>query len=103
MGGTAPDLLGRCPTARLASVPYHRISADTVIRGGLTALPTPGHTPGHPSPPTELPEGRVVILAADAINRTSEPAEGCPDAMAPQTAALSGARLAPLRRGRRRC
>lgn len=70
-----------------------------MICEGLTALPTPGHTPGHPSPPAELPEGRVVILAADAINRASEPAEGCPAAMAPQTAALSGARLPALQAG----
>ena len=36
---------------------------------------------------------RPVILAADAINRASEPDEGFADAMDPATAARSAARL----------
>jgi N-acyl homoserine lactone hydrolase len=76
---------------------YHRISGDTPICDGLVAIPTPGHTPGHLSLIVTLPSGLTVILAADAINRASEPEEGYPDAMNPMTAALSGQRLLDLR------
>lgn len=75
---------------------YHRITADTPICDGLTALPTPGHTPGHLSLLVTLPSGQSVILAADAINRASEPTEGYPDAMDPNAAATSGAQLLAL-------
>ena len=75
--------------------PCHTISAETHLCHGLTLIPTPGHTPGHLSLLITLPEG-AVILAADAINRRSEPAEGFPDAADPATAALSAARLMAL-------
>lgn len=79
---------------------YHEITADTEVLPGLTVLPTPGHTPGHLSLHLALPSGREVILAADAINRESEPAEGYGDAMDPTTAASSGARLLALQAAR---
>lgn len=76
-------------------VPYHRISAPTRICDGLTLIPTPGHTPGHLSVLIRLPQS-TVILAADAINRRAEPAEGFPDATDPATAATSAATLFAL-------
>lgn len=76
-------------------VPYHSITGETRLCDGLTLIPTPGHTPGHLSLLITLPTG-VVILAADAINRQSEPAEGFPDAVDPATAATSAARLMAL-------
>ena len=75
---------------------YHRIIADTPVCNGLTALPTPGHTPGHLSLIMTLPSGKTIILAADAINRASEPDEGYSDAMDPATAQRSGDRLLAL-------
>ncbi len=75
---------------------YHRITEDTPVCDGLIALPTPGHTPGHLSLLVTLPSGQTVILAADAINRASEPGEGYPDALDPATAARSGDRLMAL-------
>ncbi len=75
---------------------YHCIIRDTPICDGLTALPTPGHTPGHLSLLVTLPSGQLVILAADAINRASEPDEGYSDAMDRVVAASSGQRLLTL-------
>jgi N-acyl homoserine lactone hydrolase len=75
---------------------YTRITGDTPICDGLVALSTPGHTAGHLSLIVTLPSGLTVILAADAINRASEPDEGYADAMDPATAALSGQRLMTL-------
>lgn len=41
---------------------YHLIDADTRVCGGMTLLPTPGHTPGHLSVLLDLPlTGRVVL------------------------------------------
>lgn len=74
---------------------YRIITNETELCGGLTLIPTPGHTPGHLSVLLTLPTG-AVILAADAINRASEPNEGFPDAMDPALAALSAARLFDL-------
>ena len=73
--------------------PYVLIDGDTGICGGLTLIPTPGHTAGHLSVLIELPGIGPVILAGDAINRPSEPAEGYPDARDPALAAKSGKRL----------
>lgn len=77
-------------------LPTRRIDAATDLCGGLRLIPTPGHTPGHLSVLVTLPSGPV-ILAADAINRASEPAEGYPDAEDPVAAAASGAALMALR------
>jgi N-acyl homoserine lactone hydrolase len=73
-----------------------RVEADTALCHGLRLIPTPGHTPGHLSLLISLPSQRPVILAADAINRASEPAEGFPDAMDPETARRSAHRLFDL-------
>lgn len=75
--------------------PYTLIHGETDICHGVRAIPTPGHTAGHMSLLLTLPEG-AVILAADAINRRSEPAEGFPDAADPVTAATSADRLHAL-------
>lgn len=75
---------------------YVEIARDHALCPGLALLATPGHTSGHLSLLLTLPGSGPVILAADAINRASEPAEGYPDAADPATAALSGARLLAL-------
>ena len=74
----------------------HLIDADTDICHGLTLIPTPGHAPGHLSALVTLRDTGRVILAADAINRASEPAEGFADADDPQAARNSAARLLAL-------
>ncbi len=76
-------------------LPYVTITAETAFCTGLHLLPTPGHTPGHLSLLVSL-GGRHFLLAGDAINRASEPAEGFPDAMDPRLAAGSAARLQAL-------
>jgi N-acyl homoserine lactone hydrolase len=75
---------------------YQLIDADTPVCRGLTLIPTPGHTPGHLSAIVDLPRTGPVILAADAINRASEPAEGFADAADPATARISADRLRSL-------
>ncbi len=77
-------------------VETHLVDRDTPLCHGVTLIPTPGHTPGHLSLLLDLPQTGAVILAADAINRESEPAEGFPDAMDPATAAKSAERLGQL-------
>jgi N-acyl homoserine lactone hydrolase len=75
---------------------YHLIDTDTPVCEGLTLIPTPGHTAGHLSALVTLPDGRSVILAADAINRASEPAEGFADADDPAAAQASANYLLSL-------
>ncbi len=75
---------------------YHLIDADTPVCEGLTLIPTPGHTAGHLSALLTLPDGRSAILAADAINRASEPAENFADADDPVAAKASANRLLSL-------
>lgn len=72
---------------------YVTIIAETDICLGLRLIPTPGHTPGHLSALVTLPKARSLILTGDAINRRSEPLEGFPDAMDPELATISAARL----------
>ena len=72
---------------------YHLIDTDTPVCEGLTLVPTPGHTPGHLSALLDLPKTGPVALAADAINRASEPAEGFADAKDPANAKISADRL----------
>jgi N-acyl homoserine lactone hydrolase len=72
---------------------YHLIDKDNPVCEGLTLLPTPGHTPGHLSALVTFPDGRSVVLAADAINRISEPDEGFADAALPKAAMASFHRL----------
>lgn len=75
---------------------YHLIDTDAPVCQGLTLIATPGHTPGHLSAILDLPKTGRVILAADAINRTSEPAEHFADAEDPVTARTSADRLLSL-------
>ncbi len=75
--------------------PYTCVNEETDLCHGLRIIPTPGHTAGHLSVLVTLPTGSV-ILAADAINRRSEPAENYGDADDPATAAISAARLFTL-------
>jgi N-acyl homoserine lactone hydrolase len=75
---------------------YHLIDADTPVCEGLTLIPTSGHTAGHLSALLDLPGGRRVLLAADAINRASEPDEGFADAEDPAAAERSARRLLSL-------
>lgn len=83
---------GRHPLA-WPSADYRPIGADTALADGIALIPTPGHTPGHLSLALALADGRRVILAADALNRASEPDEGYADAMDPAAAATSGTAL----------
>ena len=78
---------------------YQLIDADTALCDGLTLIPTPGHTPGHLSALLDLRNSGPMILAADAINRASEPAEGFPDAEDPGAARASADRLLSLAPG----
>lgn len=77
---------------------YRSIDGDTPLCDGVTLIPTPGHTPGHLSAHLALPDGRQLILAADAINRISEPDEGFADAKDPAQAMQSFHRLDALAR-----
>lgn len=76
---------------------YTLITKPTDVCGGLRLYPTPGHTAGHLSALVRLP-GQATVLAIDAINRHSEPAEGYPDAADPGLAARSGRMLHRLAR-----
>jgi N-acyl homoserine lactone hydrolase len=75
---------------------YHLIEKDSPVCTGLALIPTPGHTAGHLSAILDLPQTGRVILAADAINRASEPAEGFPDADDPVASRASADRLLAL-------
>lgn len=88
---------GRSPWTWPAGLEMLPVSTQTRLCHGLTLIPTPGHTPGHLSVLAELPDGRAMILAADAINRRSEPDEGFPDADDPAEAARSAENLMRLR------
>ena len=89
----APLYFGQARPIPWPDAAYRLIDADTPVCDGLTLIPTPGHTAGHLSALLTLPDDRHVILAADAINRASEPAEGFPDADDPATAKASADRL----------
>lgn len=92
----APLYFGSARPIPWPDAQYHLIDADTPVCDGLTLIPTPGHTAGHLSALLALPDDRHVILAADAINRASEPAEGFPDADDPVAAKASADRLLSL-------
>lgn len=68
---------------------YHTFRDEISLCAGVTLIPTPGHTAGHLSALLALPDGRHVLLAADAINRISEPDEGFADARDPAAAMAS--------------
>ena len=92
----APSYFGTVRPLAWPDARYHLIDRDTAVCEGLTLIPTPGHTPGHLSAILDLPETGPVILAADAINRASEPAEGFADATDPIAARASADRLLAL-------
>ncbi|MBN8633600.1 MAG: MBL fold metallo-hydrolase, partial [Rhodobacterales bacterium] len=92
----APLYFGSARPIPWPDASYHCIEADTPVCEGLTLIPTPGHTDGHLSALVELPDGRHLILAADAINRASEPEEGFPDADDPIAAKASADHLLSL-------
>ena len=94
----APSYFGAARPMAWPDVRYHLIDSDTPVCDGLTLIPTPGHSPGHLSALVILPDGRAVILAADAINRISEPGEGFADADDPAAAMSSFHRLDALAR-----
>ncbi len=85
----APLYFGTARPIPWPDTTYHLIDTDTPVCEGLTLIPTPGHTPGHLSALLSIPDGRQVILAADAINRASEPSEHFADADDPVTAQAS--------------
>ena len=91
-----PSYFGTTRPLEWPDARYHLIDRDTPVCDGLTLIPTPGHTPGHLSAILNLPETGPVILAADAINRASEPDEGFADAMDPVGAKASADRLLSL-------
>ena len=92
----APLYFGSARPIPWPAATYHLIDADTPVCVGLTLILSPGHTPGHLSALLTLPDNRHVILAADAINRASEPAESFADADDPETARASADRLLSL-------
>lgn len=91
-----PSYFGRARPMAWPEARYHLIDTDTPVCDGLTLLLTPGHTPGHLSAFVTLPDQRTVILAADAINRSSEADEGFADAVDPAQAMESFRRLTAL-------
>jgi N-acyl homoserine lactone hydrolase len=92
----APSYFGTSRPLAWPKARYHLIDHDTRVCAGLTLIPTPGHTPGHLSAILDLPETGPVILAADAINRATEPGEGFADAVDPVAAKASADRLQSL-------
>lgn len=92
----APLYFGQARPIPWPDAAYRLIDTDTPVCDGLTLVPTPGHTAGHLSALVTLPDGRSVILAADAINRASEPSEGFADADDPATARASANYLLSL-------
>jgi len=92
----APLYFGSARPIAWPDATYQPIETDTPVCEGLTLIPTPGHTAGHLSAIARLPDKRAAILAADAINRASEPAEGFSDADDPATAKSSADRLLSL-------
>lgn len=92
----APLYFGNVRPIPWPQAQYHLIDTDTPVCDGLTLIPTPGHTPGHLSALVDLPDGRRVILAADAINRASEPTERFADSMDPAASQASANYLLSL-------
>lgn len=91
-----PSYFGKVRPMDWPEATYHLIDTDTPVCEGLVLIPTPGHTPGHLSALVTLPDGRSVILAADAINRASEADEGFADAVDLVSAMASYHRLTAL-------
>lgn len=47
---------------------YEMLIGDAVVKPGVAALTTPGHTPGHQSLMVRLPSGGIMIMTGDAMN-----------------------------------
>lgn len=92
----APLYFGSARPIAWPDATYQLIDADTPVCEGLSLIPTPGHTAGHLSAIARLSDKRTAILAADAINRASEPAENFADADDPASAKASAERLLSL-------
>jgi N-acyl homoserine lactone hydrolase len=92
-----PLYFGKVQPMAWPEAPYVAIDRTTEICRGLRLYLTPGHTAGHLSALVRV-QGRATVLAIDAINRHSEPAEGYPDAADPVVAARSGRMLLRLAR-----
>lgn len=88
-----PSYFGSARPMDWPAARYTLIDGDTPVCHGLTVIPTPGHTPGHLSALLDLPRTGPVTLAADAINRASEPDEDFADAQDPAAARASADRL----------
>lgn len=91
-----PSYFGTARPMEWPKADYRLIDRDTPVCEGLTLIPTPGHTAGHLSALLDLPQTGPVILAADAINRATEPAEHFADAEDPKAAKASSDRLLAL-------
>ena len=90
-----PSYFGAARPMAWPQARYRLLAKTTGICQGLRMIATPGHTAGHMSALVTV-SGQPVLLAADAINRHSEPAEGYPDAADPVQAARSGSGLLRL-------
>jgi N-acyl homoserine lactone hydrolase len=91
-----PSYFGNARPMDWPDARYLTIAGDTDLCHGIRLIPTPGHTPGHLSALITLPSGQSALLAADAINRLSEPDEGFADADDPALAMASFHRLTAL-------
>lgn len=48
-------------------IAYEMLGGDTVVKPGVAAFTTPGHTPGHQSLLVRLPSGAMMIMTGDAM------------------------------------
>jgi N-acyl homoserine lactone hydrolase len=80
------------------SIPYELLQGDAVIKPGVAALATPGHTPGHQSLIVRLPSGKALIFTGDAMlcPANLDPALPPGNAHDPETAVASISRLRML-------
>lgn len=79
---------------RLPALQWEVIEGDAEILPGVTALYTPGHTPGHMSLRVTLPETGTVILTADV----GDLAENFANEVLPGSSTDDGQALASIRR-----
>ena len=79
-------------------IDYQRLSGDAVIKPGVAAIATPGHTPGHQSVLVRLPSGRALVLTGDAVfcPANLDPATPPGNAHTPEQAIASIQRLRML-------
>lgn len=94
----APRYFGTVRPMAWPDLPAHTITDETDLCHGIRLIPTPGHTLGHLSLFLTLPDGAHLILACDALNRISEPAEKFADSFDPVASQLSADKLFALQR-----